>query len=108
MTCCCHEIDRFGDDVPTVGPLLRYHPTSCPRCDAAEKMQDGIKEGMRVRLEEFHIHPIEGIVTALDPCDGNACEYFPHPGETCGNDYVIIDTDDAHVYVRHQITLVDV
>lgn len=105
---CQHGIDRFGDDVPCVGPDLRYLPTTCLRCDGSDRMQHGAQVGMRARLEDFHIHPIEGTITAIDPCDGNACGYFPHPGETCGNDLVIIDTDDCHAYMRHQIALVDV
>lgn len=48
-----------------------------------------------------------GTVEAVDPCDGNGCEQHAKTpikeGETCDQDYVIVEEDKNMAYFRFQV-----
>lgn len=104
---CEHGVARWGGEGRNQGgPIELSVPSACERCDGRERMQHGLVVGMRVRIEDFNIDPVEGVVEAIDPCDGNSCEHYPHPGSTCLCDYVIVEGEPDVAFVRSQVELV--
>jgi hypothetical protein len=106
-----HGVDRFPDEAYPeghfAGPQLVGLPTPCGTCDARERVQAGVKPGMRVVLHEFNVEGVEGEVLAIDPCDGSCCEQWPLGAGPCDNDFVILSGHDDSVFFRFQIGLVD-